>query len=425
MKKTCLIVGSIALGACAGSQARPRHPGDDTPMAYASPGAPPSASDANKLAHAVNAFGFDLWRAAAPPHGNGSISPVSIHVALAMTEAGARGETRTELAHALRLDTIASEDHVHAIAGEQLAVWNADSSGPTLRVVNRLFGEETYPFENAYLSAMSSHYRAPLEMVSFLDDPEDAREEINDWVADQTEDHIRDLLPRGMVDERTRLVLTNAVYFLGRWEQPFPAENTGPRPFHVRGGAPVAVSTMSMTESYAFAHVEGVRALELPYVGGESSMLLLLPDDQNGLPALEAALDADGLERIVSALAPRQVNVSLPKFEIDGAAIELTRPLREMGVTLAFDADRADLTGIAPIVGANRLYVAAVVHKTFVRVDELGTEAAAASEAMGLDGAAFMERPEDFTADHPFLFLLRDERTGAVFFVGRVDEPRG
>jgi serpin B len=246
-------------------------------------------------------------------------------------------------------------------------------------------------------------------------------------VAKETENRIKDLIPVGGVDQDTRLVLTNAIYFLGEWATPFAKEGTAPAPFFTSKSDSKPVPTMHRTGQLAFAADAGVKVLDMPYKGGTMAMTVVLPDAVDGLDAVEGRLTPALLDGWIHALAPTNVAVSLPKVEIDPAAsISLADTLASMGMPLAFDRSRADFTGIAnPPNPADRLSISRVFHKAFVKVDEKGTEAAAATAVVGVKGHAMVVPPPalEFKADHPFLFFLRDVSTNMILFMGRVSDP--
>jgi serpin B len=297
----------------------------------------------------------------------------------------------------------------------------------TLRVANRLFPERSYALQKPFLDRMTS-IGAPAEALDFQHAPGPARQRINTWVAQQTNDRIRDLLPPPAINAETRLVLVNALYLLADWLSPFTREATRPVPFFGPGGER-PVPTMHQVATFKFAAADGVKVLEMNYVGGDLAMTLVLPDAREGLPALEQSLDARRLEGWTAALTPQKVVVALPKFTIDPpSSLALADVLKGLGMRLAFDRDRADFTGIAaPPNPADRLVISNVFHKAFVKVDEKGTEAAAATAAVMQRAGAMPDpqRPQEFRADHPFLFLIRDLETGAILFLGRVTDPAG
>ncbi|AKT38565.1 serpin family protein [Chondromyces crocatus] len=399
----------------------------DSPSAAPRP-SPPTEGESMDLAASSNAFATDLYAQLRTKEGNLAFSPASITLALTMTWGGAKGETASQMAKVLHLT--GGQDAVFEAAGKQLSVWNdASRTAYTLRVANRLFGEKTFTFEDAFLKKTATSFSAPLEPTDFASSakaPETARARINGWVEKETQDRIKNLIPSGVLDTSTRLVLVNAIYFLGSWVTPFPKASTRPAPFHGSKGAAKDVPTMNLTSHFKYAAVDGLRVLELPYKGDELSMTLVLPDDKKGLPAVEKQLTADKLSSWIQAASRAKVNVALPQFELSPSVYALRNPLSTLGMPDAFDERRADFTGIAnPTNPSNRLLITQVLHKAFVKVDEQGTEAAAATGViMGVRSAA--PRPEpivDFHADHPFLFFIRDVRSGMILFVGRVEDP--
>jgi serpin B len=381
--------------------------------------------ESTRFARSSNAFGFDLYRRLKATPGNQVVSPASITTALAMTWGGARGETAAQMKQVLHFD--GAPGPVMQAAGA-LSRSLVDPTRPVVfRIANRLFGEKTYRFEEGFLQATRTAFGATLEPTDFRKATEAARAAINQWVETETLKRIRDLIPAGGVTAETRLVLVNALYFLGDWLEPFTKEGTSSAPFHVSAKDERSVPTMHRSGTLRLARGNGLMALELPYKGGQMSMLVVLPDATDGLPALEASLDAAGLESIVRSLAPTLVAVSLPKFEVDPArSLSLGDLLVALGMRAAFDPQKADFTGIAnPPNPADRLVISRVFHKAFVKVDEKGTEAAAATAVVMMRAGSALHRDEPvvFRADHPFLFFIRDHATGLVIFMGRVADP--
>ena len=402
---------------------------DDTDPGFAEPASladvpAPTPAEAERFASAANALGLDIYEKLRANDGNLVFSPASIELAFAMTAAGARSATADEMNRVLHVGE--SPDTFHASAGRVLASTNRQRDAYELRVVNRLFGERTYAFEQPYLALTRDAYRAPLEPVDFRGAAEPARQRINAWVMDQTNDRIDELLPAASLDSLTRLVLVNAIYFMGKWRDPFTSDSTRPRAFYVNGREEASVPTMHQTARLRHAEVDGVQVLEMGYQGDDLAMMFLLPRARAGLGALEASLDSARLERYVGALAPTQVAVALPKFEIRDARIELPEVMQALGMRLAFDRNSADFTGIArPASPGDGLYVSDAFHEAFIRVDEEGTEAAAATAVVMTLRGGPVQPAATFTADHPFVFLIRDTRSGTVLFLGRLVDPRG
>lgn len=384
-----------------------------------------SAEDLERFAAATNGFAADLW---GQIRGDGAsnlvVSPASIEIALAMTYGGARGRTAEQMEQVLHLGDDPAA--LHAAAGATLARWN-DPERETYRlaVANRLFGEQSYQWRDDFLGLTGETYGAPLEPMDFRGQPEPARQRINGWVEEQTNDRIQELIPSGAIDDLTRMVLANAVYFLADWEHQFAAGSTRDRAFHAPGGD-VQAPTMHQTETFGYAENDQVQVLQMPYAGGELGMMVVLPREAGGLGEVEGSLSADGVAGWADALEDQRVAVALPKFRVEpGQPLALRETLIAMGMTDAFDESRADLTGMAD-PAANEglpLYITSVFHEAFVAVDEEGTEAAAATAVVVGVRSAVMPPPTSFVADHPFLFFIRDLRTGAVLFMGRVADP--
>jgi serpin B len=317
-------------------------------------------------------------------------------------------------------------DEVMTLSG-QLAGSLQDPARPVVfRIANQLFCEQTYKLVPAFMAKTRAAFGAPVELLDFKKEPERARVHINQWVEEKTRHRIQNLIPQGAVMPDTRLVLVNAIYFLGDWADPFNRDETRPMPFHLTASETKNVPTMTRTDQFRIAQQAGVTALEIPYKGGELSMMLLVPDAIDGLAAVEGALDARKVDALASAMKPEWAWVALPKFEVNpGESLRLGKDLKALGMPLAFDPNLADFTGIAnPSNPAQRLVIGEVFHKGFVKVDEKGTEAAAATAVMGPEtGVSADGGPRPFQVNRPFLFLIRDNASGLVLFLGRVNDP--
>jgi serpin B len=285
-----------------------------------------------------------------------------------------------------------------------------------LHIVNAIWGQKGYHFLPTFLDVLAENYGAGLRTLDFASAPEESRLIINNWVSDQTEGRIEDLIPQGMIDILTRLVLTNAIYFNAAWQYPFNEAVTSDSQFYRLDGGEVAVPMMRLTESFGYTEDDNYQAVELPYDGGELSMVILLPR-AGQFEAFEESLNAEQVNAIVSALDQRQVALAIPKFEFD-SAFKLKEALMAMGMPIAF-TEGADFSGMT---GGRDLFISAVVHKAFVSVDEAGTEAAAAT-AVIMKVTALPGTPVEFTANRPFIFLIRDIETGSILFIGRVLNP--
>jgi serpin B len=369
-------------------------------------------------------FAFDLFETLADD-GNLFVSPYSVSVALAMTYAGARGETETEMEETLRFGLDQEELHpaFNALAvelGERSEAEVDDDEGDpfALHAVNALWGLEGYPYREAYLETVERNYGAGFNEVDFRDDPEGAREAINAWVAEHTEDRIDDLLPEGSIDELVRLVLTNAIYFQATWAKTFSEDRTEEASFTALSGETSTVPMMRQSESFPYAAVDGTQVVELPYVGEEVSMVVVLPPEGE-FEAFEEGFDADRYTELVSALEDREGRIELPRFEFE-SSVALQEALEALGMPIAFDEHEADFDGMIDLEAAGEnVYIDDVYHDSYVAVDEEGTEAAAAT-AVVMRAESAPADPFEMVVDRPFLFAIRDRPTGTVLFLGRV-----
>jgi serpin B len=294
-----------------------------------------------------------------------------------------------------------------------------DDAGYQLNVANRLWGQQGYGFVPGYLALTRDAYGAELQTVDFARATEDARSRINTWVEEQTRGKIPNLIPPGVLDSLTRLVLTNAIHFKGDWAATFPEQATEDAPFFPSGEDEVIVPLMHRRGSYRYAEGDGLKILELPYGTGDLAMVVLLPDAKDGLGALEARLGAEQLGRWLAGLRRQEVAVALPRFSLS-SQFTLNQALSTLGMTLPFQQGQADFSGMD---GSRELYITAAIHKAFVDVNEEGTEAAAATGIVVGVRSALPSEPKVFRADHPFLFLIRDTRTGSILFLGRLTQP--
>ncbi|XP_037553838.1 leukocyte elastase inhibitor [Nematolebias whitei] len=370
-------------------------------------------------------FALELFRtlSQANPSGNIFLSPLSISSALAMVYLGAEGDTAAQMAKAL---SFSSGKAVHA----DFQMLNTDINSPSasyiLKLANRLYGEKTTNFLPKFLEETQKFYQATLEAVDFIGSPEDCRAEINSWVEQQTESKIKDLLKPGMVTPMTRLALVNAIYFKGNWMNRFDVANTKEMPFKVNQNESKTVHMMYQMKKLPYNYIPdfGLQILELPYVDNELSMLILLPeesaDGSNPLLKLEKELTQERLSEWTNRAnmdVQSDVLVHLPKFKLE-EEYELNEPLAKLGMTDVFCSGKADLSGMN---GDGGLFLSTVAHKAFVEVNEEGTEAAAATAGM----ISFcMLREEHFTADHPFLFFIRHNKTKSILFFGRFSSPQ-
>ena len=388
------------------------------------------SADLGELVRGNNAFALDLYHALSGGEGNLFYSPFSISQALAMTSTGARGETLSQMETTLHHRLAQSSLHpaFNALDRTLASRGQAPGGAPNdagevgqhfrLNIANAIWGQDGYHFLPDFLDVLAANYGAGMMAADFAGAPDEARVRINDWVAEETEGKIKDLLPPGIIDESTRLVLTNAIYFNASWLWQFNPRDTEVRPFNLAGGGTVAVPMMTETtkEFYGYARYDGYQVVDVPYSWGELSMTILLPDEGK-LGEFEDSLDSEMLGRIVDDIEIDYVTLTMPLFEFE-SEFSLDKTLAGMGMADAFDG-RADFSGMT---GSRDLWISRVVHKAFVSVDEEGTEAAAATGVVMLTSGPSKE-PIEVTVDRPFIFLIRDTGTGTVLFLGRVSNP--
>lgn len=378
--------------------------------------------DLDALVAGNNAFALDLYQVLRGADGNLVYSPFSMSIALAMTYAGARGETESQMAQALHFDL--PQERLHPAFNaldlqlESSPQVESEAEQPLqLRIANAVWAEQTYQFLPAFLDTLALNYGAGVRLADFMNASEASRREINGWVSDETEGKIKDLIPEGAVDALTRMVLVNAIYFKADWQAQFSPDSTFDAPFHLLDGSQVELPTMHQGLFTRFAVGGDWQAIELPYVGETAAMVILVPDE-GAFEQFESGLNAELLSTILTNMEPTSVELALPKFEFT-SEMGLADPLKSLGMRDAFQEGQADLSGMD---GTHELYISAVVHKAFVAVDEEGTEAAAATGVIvGVTSAPLFE--VTLTIDRPFIFLIRDLQTGQILFIGRVLNP--
>lgn len=377
-------------------------------------------SEPEPAVRANNEFAVDLYGELRQEPGNLVFSPYSISTALAMTLGGARGDTEAQIVRALRFSAAPQKLH-KAFAALQAGIDAVQTRGDVrLLVANGLWPQERYPILEEYLSLVKECYGAAITPVDYQRAAEAARKTINAWVESKTGEKIRDLIAPAVLNELTRLVLVNAIYFKGDWEYQFDPGLTTDLPFWLSPKDKVEVPMMAQTEELLYAEPRGLQVLELPYVGGELSMVLLLPSSKRGLKLLEQSLTATKLSKWTDHLELREVQVFLPRF-ILRYGCELSAALKALGTTDAFDGDVADFSGMD---GRERwLFLSAAIHQAFIDVKEEGTEAAAATGMVFLAAGLPDAPPATFLADRPFLFFIRENRAGSILFLGRVVNP--
>ncbi|MBW2703455.1 MAG: serpin family protein [Deltaproteobacteria bacterium] len=378
--------------------------------------AAPSAT--TPLAKGMNDFACDFYRQVLPEKAeNTFFSPYSLQSALGMTYGGARGKTAAQMKTALKFALEGKA--LHSAMGKLMQDLNAagDKGGFKLSVANGLWSRLGGKLLPSFLDLNKRHYRAGLRLLDFVGDPEGSRKIINAWVEDKTEKLIKDLLPKGIIDSSTSLVLTNAIYFKGQWAARFKENQTRPGKFKLLKGTEVEVPMMHQTAKFSYAEGPSFKVLSMPYTGDRLSMVVFLPQKKDGLPALEKQLSAAWFDEQLGRMSRRKVFVALPRFKMT-QAYKLGAVLPVMGMPLAFSA-KADFSGMN---GARDLFIQQVLHKAFVEVNEEGTEAAAATAVIMTRGNGGGRRTL-FQADHPFLFIIRDNVSGTILFMGRVMDP--
>ncbi len=382
-------------------------------------------TDLEKLVAGNTAFAFDLYQAVSSGDGNLVYSPYSLSLALAMAYAGAKGPTADQMSSVLHYSLPAAQFHPAfnsldldlAKRPSQAADVEADKRFQ-LSIANSLWGEQKWSFLQSYLDLLAANYGAGLKLVDFANAPEDARKQINDWVAKQTQDKIKDILPPGVIDSSTRLALANAIYFKAFWETSFMGDATSEQPFHLLDGSEGKAQMMFLEPGTKlnYATGSGWSAVSLPYKGGLTEMVVIVPD-QGNFDAIQKGMSSGFYSQVVASMQPTRMLLSMPKFKFE-TPYSMKDVLSGMGMNDAFDPGKADFSGID---GQKDLYIGAVLHKAFIAVDETGTEAAAATVVV----MPAMAGPVStrLTIDRPFFFFIRDVPTDTILFMGRVLDP--
>ncbi len=379
--------------------------------------------DVNTVVVGNSGFALDLYAklrdepAVKEAGGNLFFSPYSISTALAMTYAGARGETEKQMAKTLHFSL--PQERLHPAFGTLEKQLNAagKKGNYELSVANALWGQKGYGFLKPFLELTEKNYGAGLKEVDFVRQTEKVRKTINAWVEEKTKDKIKELIKPGVLGALTRLVLTNAIYFKGDWASKFEEKNTKPAPFHISKERSEEAAMMYQKEEFKYAQKEKLQILELPYKGEELSMVVLLPEEVDGLAELESSLTPERLAEWTKRLHKREVMVYLPKFKMT-SKFGMAEMLAAMGMPDAFSG-AVDFSGMN---GKRDLFISAVIHKAFVEVNEEGTEAAAATGVV-MKLTAVPAPPPVFRADHPFIFVIKDNNSGSILFMGRVSNP--
>ena len=400
----------------------------DEPMATPQTAAPATRAEQAQLAQDNAEFALNLYHELRATRDNLFYSPYSVSQALAMTYAGARGDTERSMADTLHFTLPQERLHqTFQALREELASRTQDNGAVgdfSLHIANAVWGQEDHPFSPAFTDTLSEKYAAGVKPADYTGNPDGATEEINAWVADQTKDRIKNLVPPGAIDPLTRMVLTNAIYFKAPWTEQFRPATPGP--FRLLDGSAVTTDMMTHdSEDYAHAAAESYQAVDLPYQGHQTSMTLVVPDEGR-FQEVEDSLDALKLQDIFAKLQSRHVYLEMPKFRIE-SKFRLNNTLKQMGMPNAFDSTAADFSGMdesSCAAGDPRcLYIGATIHQSFISVDEKGTEAAAATAVL-MRNESMPQNPVSLTIDRPFIFVIRDRPTGAILFIGRLTDPQ-
>ena len=378
-----------------------------------------TTSDLQTVVKGNSAFGFDLYQKLKETEGNLFFSPFSISTALAMTYAGARGQTEKEMAKVLHFSL--EQEPLHSSFSKLQSELNAiqDRGHVKLSIANSLWAQEGYCFLDTFFELNKKYYGAGLNFVDFERETESARITINTWVENETQQKIKELIKRNMINYLTTLVLCNAIYFKGDWLSQFDKKRTIDADFYISPDKIIKVSMMNQKSEFKYKSFDNFSAIELPYEGNDLSMIVFLPKEIDGLVDFEQDLTDDNVKNWIDKLSKsykQEILVSLPKFKIT-CEFELSETLGNMGMPSAFLLSLADFSGMT---GKKDLFIGKVIHKAFVDVNEEGTEAAAATAVVMARG---ISRPLAFRADHPFMFLIRENKTGSILFIGRIVDP--
>eukprot|EP00252_Welwitschia_mirabilis_P027084 TRINITY_DN9163_c0_g1_i1.p1 TRINITY_DN9163_c0_g1~~TRINITY_DN9163_c0_g1_i1.p1 ORF type:complete len:397 (-),score=75.74 TRINITY_DN9163_c0_g1_i1:214-1404(-) len=363
---------------------------------------------------------------------NAVFSPMTVAVALSMAAAGAKGPTLHQIMHTcfnLKSDK-AVPDHMHEFASQLSSTVFSDASslgGPILSFVNGIWVEKSMQLKPAYVTAVNKYYSTEAQIADFVNEPNEVRTTANKWASEQTKGRVQELLPDGSIDKNTRMILANALYFLGTWKKQFDSSVTKDDKFHQLNGETIQVPMMTTRKKQFIKRVNDCKILRLPYLSGQDkrsfSMYFLLPDKLDGLPDLEKTINMNFIQNHLSQ--GQEVDVKsfqLPKFKLS-FSLEASEILKQLGLVAPF-TDEADFTEVVDSPTGSNLFISNVFHKAFVEVNEKGTEAAAASAAtIQLRSLQFTVTEEDFVADHPFMFVIKEDVTGVVLFIGHVLNP--
>jgi serpin B len=375
-------------------------------------------TDVKTLVESNTAFALDLYHLLKTDKDNLFFSPYSISTALAMTYAGAKANTARQMSQVLHFTL--KPKQLHLAFGDLETRLNAlrKKEDIELGVANALWAQKDYQFLQQFFDVVKQNYGAELSYADFKTAYESARREINAWVERQTNDKIKDLIKPGVLSALTRLVLANAIYFKGLWSSQFDESATQSTKFYLAPNTAVDVPMMRQEHEFNYMENDNLQVLELPYVGDDLSMIILLPKEMDGLTQVESSLSVESLRSLLARLRQRKVTVFLPRFKLS-SQFSLQDTLASLDMPDAFKPGIADFSGMD---GTRMLHISAVVHKAFVDVNEEGTEAAAATGVVVRVTSA-PAAPTVFRADHPFIFLIQDNRSGSILFLGKVVDP--
>jgi serpin B len=378
-----------------------------------------SSADIASLSDGNSAFAVDMYKKITGATDNVFFSPYSISIALAMTWGGARNQTERDMASVLHFPFPQAQLHSAFNALDLALASHARTSGFELHIVNQLWGEKTYAFLPDYLKLVSVNYDAAMCLLDFIGNPDPSRIAINNWVSEKTNQRINDLIPQGFIDANTRLVLTNAIYFKAQWADTFLSNSTHNYAFYRSESDTITTKFMTREGTYYYDSNADFQAMELPYKGNETSMIIILPAPGK-MAQVESNLSPGFYTSLSASLQPTNVSVYVPKYKFTTESLKLSEILMSLGMSVAFN-ENADFSGID---GTRNLYIGEVIHKAFIAVDENGTEAAAATAVIIKYGSSAIKKPLPvFIANRPFIFLIRDVQTNAVLFMGKLNDP--
>jgi serpin B len=368
-----------------------------------------------------NNFAFDLYAKLREQEGNLFFSPYSISMALAMTYAGARGNTAEQMSKVLHFNLQGETLH-DAFFGLQNSINTISAEGRCqFFVANALWGQEGYPFVPSFMELVKEKYSAGISSLDFIKRTEDSRLVINNWVEEKTQNKIKELLKPGVLDSMARLVLTNAIYFKGKWQFPFKKKATRDESFQLATGEVVNTAMMWQRESFKYAEDAALQVLEMPYLDWELSLIIFLPRENKELKNIEVTFSPATVNNWLVKLHEEDILVSLPKFK-NSSSFSLKDTLSIMGMPDAFYTSAADFSGMTDEYQG--LNIGAVIHQAFIDVYEEGTEAAAATAGTIAEGMLQPRKAIVFNADHPFLYIIRENKTGSILFLGRLMNPK-